>query len=409
MRGGTGTELKGRADDVLPPRLARELQAGDVRPLRPGASPARVWRVATPRGPLAVKVLRRGSGMVDGHDIDSFLQEPAQIHRIHRELPELSSFYVHVVGVWRHTDWAAYAMPFVEGSAAVSPAEPRGEALERLDHVFRVLTEHGYARTRRHAPDGRGDDLHVGRIRRRLWVLQRRLPGELVDGGRLLVNGRSCRPLGPLLQEVERSAALARVLRPNLVSYPVHGDLDLGDVLVHPGHPRSFTLIDPGGTQSYRDPTHDFAKALFGLTVLDRSLASGLRIWRLPPRPGRPASYIIRAVDAYRGYPALGRAFVDVLAALPFGAELERVDPYWRVRLAFAHGFHALAEAARRVVDRRPTDVGAAGRSPLTLATGFCALGLRLIEQAIDGTSSPGTLPDVSTGLDDDARAVWRV
>jgi Phosphotransferase enzyme family len=352
--------------------------------------------------------MRRGAGIVDGHDIRSFLKKPAQLRRIHRELPGLSSFYVDVVGVWDHTTWAAYAMPFVPGAAAVSPASPPDQACARLNHVFGVLTEHGYARTRRDRADDHVRD-HVAKIRRRMWVLARRLPRDLLDGPRLVVNGRSCRPVGPLLQAIETNPLLLRKLLPRLVSYPVHGDLQLGDVLANPGRPESFTVIDPRGTQSYRDPIDDFAKALFSMTVFDRSLASGLRIWRTRPRRGRPASYVIRAVDPYTRYAALGTTFVDMLASLPFGEELSRVDPHWRLRVAFFHAFHTLEESSWRLSARAPRPVGAAARDPLTLATGFCALGLRLLEQAIAGASRSATqLPDVSTGLDDDVGVIWR-
>jgi Phosphotransferase enzyme family len=394
--------------DAFPSLLLRELRAESIRPLEPGTSPARVWRVATPSGVLAVKVLRRGAGIIDGHDIRSFLKKPAQLRRIHRELPGLSSFYVEVVGVWDHTTWAAYAMPFVEGAAAVSPASPPEQARDRLNHVFGVLTEHGYARTRRDRSDDHVRD-HVAKIRRRMWVLARRLPRDLLDGPRLVVNGRSCRPLGPLLQAVETDPSLLRKLLPRLVSYPVHGDLQLGDVLASPGQPESFTVIDPRGTQSYRDPIDDFAKALFSMTVFDRALASGIRIWRTPRRPRRPASYVVRAVDPYTRYAALSTAFVEMLGSLPFGEELNRVDPHWQLRLAFFHAFHTLEEASWRLSPRAPRAIGAAARDPLTLATGFCALGLRLLEQAIAGAAGSTTqLPDVATGLDDEVGVIWR-
>ena len=403
-----GADARGSGVDAFPALLVRELQAESVRPLEAGTGPARVWRVTTPKDVLAVKVLRRGAGIVDGHDIRSFLKKPAQLSRIHRELPGLSSFYVDVVGVWDHTSWAAYAMPFVEGAAAVSPASPPDVAHDRLNHVFGVLTEHGYARTRRDRSDDHVRD-HVAKIRRRLWVLARRLPRDLLDGQRIMVNGTSCRPIGPLLQAIEGSSQLLRMLLPRLVSYPVHGDLNLNDVLASPRRPESFTVIDPRGTQSYRDPIDDFAKALFSMTVFDRSLTSGVRIWRTPARRERPTSYVIRAVDPYSRYADMATMFVEILGRLPFGDELDRVDPHWRVRLAFFHAFHALEEATWRLSPRAPRPAPAAARDPLTLATALCALGLRLLEQAIAGAADDDTaLPDVSTGLDDDAGVIWR-
>jgi hypothetical protein len=98
-----------------------------------------------------------------------------------------------------------------------------------------------------------------------------------------------------------------------------------------------------------------------------------------------------------------------MLGSLPFGEELNRVDPHWQVRLAFFHAFHTLGEASWRLSPRAPRAVGAAARDPLTLATGFCAVGLRLLEQAIAGAAdSTSRLPDVSTGLDDEMGVIWR-
>ncbi|HLM65137.1 MAG TPA: hypothetical protein VK306_12625 [Acidimicrobiales bacterium] len=397
----------GDATTGFPAPLARELRAESVQSLGRGTSPARVWRVTTPHAVLAVKVLRRGAGLVDGQDIGSFLKEPAQLQRVRRELPRLAPHVVDVLGVWQQTAWAAYAMPFVAGAPAVAPAVPRHEAHGRLNEVFTVLTEHGYARTRRTS----GEDLSrhdLSRVRRRLWLLRRHLHRELLEGPRITVNGASCRPLVPLLHAIEGDASLSRLLRPRVVSYPVHGELDLADLLA-PAASASFTLLDPRGTQGYRDPVEDFARALFSMTTLDRCTTSGVRLWRSAPSGRRPASYVLRAADPYEGYAAMGTWFVDMLGDLPFGAELTRIDPRWRVRLAFAHGFHALVEATARLSAPPPDDGGGRARTPVTLATAFCALGLRLLEAAIAGArQSPGTLPDVSTGLDDPAGAVWR-
>ena len=396
--------------NTFPAQLARELDAETVLPLKPGGdSPARLWKVTAGKDVLAVKVLQRGAGMIDGHDTQSFLQKPAQIQRLHRELPHLSPFYVDVVGVWDHPDWAAYAMPFVDGGAAVTPQSPPGLVCDRLGLVFGVLTEHGYGRTRGSRALAQLRDLHLGRIRRRLWVLERHVRRELLDGPPILVNGRRCRPLGQLLQAIESNTALVNLLRPGVVSYPVHGDLGLGNVRERPGHPESFTVIGPVGTRAYRDPIYDFAKALFSMTIFDRAMASGLRIWRLPGRGRQPTSYIIRAVDAYREYSAMALPFVDMLASLPFGEELERTDPHWRLRLAFSQGFHALAEAGRHLTAPAPEPRRAGGRDPVTLTTGLCGLGLRLLEQAIAAARRSSTdLPDISTQLDEDTAVIWR-
>ena len=395
----------------FPPHLARELRASSVHPLPHGTSPARVWRVVTPDGDLAVKVLQQGAGIADGQDIDSFLREPAQIRRVHHEVPAIGALYVDVLGQWQRPGWAAYAMPYVAGSPAVAPATARGDARDRLHRVFTSLTEHGYARSRRHAATTlRPPELAL--VRKRLWILQRHVPRELLDGPPVRINGRVCRPLVPLLQSIERDAGLLRKLWPRLVSYPVHGELDLADLLASgPGGGR-FTLLDPRGTRGYGDPVDDFAHVLFSMTVLDRAVADGVRTWHTARTDGKPASWVLRSVGPHRGYPQLGEWFVGMLGRLPFGAELSRVDPHWRLRLAFAHGFHALVEATARLSERNPPPRPAWAPGPEALATTFVALRLRLLEQAVAGAGGragrDGELPDVSTGLDDDTGVVWR-
>lgn len=396
----------GDSVEGFPAHLARELQAGSVEPLPRGTSPARVFKVATPEGTLAVKVLRQGAGIAPGQDIAQFLQEPAQLQRVPKELPALARFFVAVVGVWQHAGWAAYAMPYVDGSAAVTPLSPGHEAQDRLRHAFTTLTEFGYARTRTSASGSvRPHDL--GELRRRLWILHRAVPRELLDGRPLKINGRWCRPLEPLIQAIEGDTPLLTRIRPRVLSYPVHGELDLANML-HPARSPAFTLIDPRGTRGYCDPVDDFARALLSLTLVDRPTATGVRVWRTAPRGRRPVLYEFRSVDPdHAGYPRLGAWFVDMLGALPFGQELTRVDPYWRVRLAFSHAVQALLEASSRLSARTPAPVTAGTPTPQKLATTFCAIGIRLMEQAIAGAGSTA-LPDISTGLDDDTRVIWR-
>jgi aminoglycoside phosphotransferase (APT) family kinase protein len=396
----------GDSVEGFPAHLRNELQATAVEPLPRGTSPARVFRVATPDGDLAVKVLRQGAGIAPGQDIARFLQEPAQLQRVRKEVPQLARFFVTVLGVWQQMGWAAYAMPYVDGSTAVTPHRPRDEARDRLTHAFGTLTELGYARTRTSASGSvRPHDL--GELRRRLWILHRHVPRELLDGRPLKVNGRWCRPLEPLIQAIEGDTPLLTRIRPRVVSYPVHGELDLANMLTPAGSP-SFTLIDPRGTRGYSDPVDDFARALLSMTTVDRLTASGVRVWRTAPRGRRPLTYEFRSVDPdHAGYARLGAWFVGMLGSLPFGVELTRVDPYWRVRLAFSHAVQALLEASARLSARTPPPTTAGTPTPAKLATAFCAVGIRLLEQALAGAGSTD-LPDISTGLDDDTRAIWR-
>lgn len=406
----TITDELGGSVEGFPADLTRELQATAVAPLPRGTSPARVFRVSSPDGDLAVKVFHQGAGIAPGQGIDQFLQEPAQLQRVRKEVPALSRFFVTVVGVWQQMGWAAYAMPYVGGSAAVTPTTARDAARDRLRQAFATLTDHGYARTRTSATGNvRPHDL--GELRRRLWILNRHVPHELLEGRPLKVNSRWVRPLEPLVQAIEANTRLLDRIRPRVVSYPVHGELDLASMLTPAsrGAP-PFTLIDPRGTRGYCDPVDDFARALLSLTTVDRLTATGVRVWRTAPRGRRPLMYEFRSVDPDRSsYAGLGPWFVDMLGELPFGLELTRVDPWWRVRLAFSHAVQALLEASARLATRTPPPVTAGTPSPAKLATAYTALGLRLLEQAVAAAAEDSTdLPDIGTGLDQDTRVIWR-
>jgi hypothetical protein len=406
----SSTQIDGLGGSVegFPAELVRELQATAVRPLPRGTSPARVFRVTSPEGDLAVKVLHQGAGIAPGQGIEQFLQEPAQLQRVRREVPSLARFFVSVLGVWRQMEWAAYAMPYVAGSTAVSPTSAPADARDRLRRAFGTLTEYGYARTRTSAP-GSVRPHDISELRRRLWILHRGVPRELLEGRPLKVNSRWVRPLEPLLQFIEGDRQLLARIQPRVVSYPVHGDLDLANMLTPAGSP-SFTLIDPRGTRGYCDPVDDFARTLLSMTCVDRLTASGVRVWRTAPRGRRPLMYQFRSVEPDRAsYARLGPWFVDMLGSLPFGEELTRVDPYWRVRLAFSHAVQTLLEAPARLSARTPPPAAPGAPSPQKLATAYTALGLRLLEQAVAATARGGTdLPDISTGIDDDTRVVWR-
>jgi len=370
----------------VPAPVRAALGVREARPLRGGGSPAGLWLTETGSGErLVVKVLRGRDGTVDGHDLATFRLKPRQIRAVHRRLPGLSPGYVRVVGDWSGPGWAAFAMPHHSGRP-VTAALDRADAdlpafFGRLDGIFRVLTEHGYAADRRPAPADHFRAEHLDRLRRRLPLVRRHLDPALFADDRVVVNGRGCRSLPRLLDALDADERLAAALRPGRLSFPVHGDLNLGNLLVVED---GFVVLDPRGTLRPWDPVYDLAKSLFSLTVFEQALAWGFTVRRGTGPAGVP-SYEVALRGGHASYPAAAVRYLPFLERLPFAAELDRDDPGWRRRLLVTHAVHCLAEAACRLSDRKPRAYGAVRgwAACRLLATGLCLVGMVLLEDVL--------------------------
>ena len=354
-----------------------------------GGSSASVWRVRTDRGlRLVVKALTERDGLVDGHDLGTFALKPRQIAAVHRARPGLSAYYVALAGHWQGPGWAAYAMPHYAGLPLTGLLDGEHAAIEDflrdVSAVLRVVTENGYAQRSWTAAPGHFGSTHLDRVRRRLPMLHRHLPAELLADQPITVNGRRCRPLPRLLAQVSADDALLATLQPRRLAFPVHGDLHLGNVLLRRGNPEpEFTVLDPRGVLTPWDPVYDFAKSLFSLTVFERAITSGLRVHR---SAGPAAGYTVSFLDDRDGYLVAAGRFLPVLAELPYLRHLDQVDPHWRTRLRFAHAFHCIAESACRLSDRKYRVFGQARGwdACLLLSTGLLLHGIRLLDELLD-------------------------
>lgn len=370
----------------IPAPVAAELDIADAAADPGGGSSATVWQVRTRPGTrLVVKTLTGREGLVDGHDLATFARKPRQIAAVHRALPGLSPYYTRVTGHWRGPGWAAYAMPYYEGRAVTRPLDgPRPDVdgfLRDVGAVLQVLTENGYAQRSWPAPPDHFANTHLGRIRRRLPLLRRHLPARLFDDQPIVINGRRCRPLSRLLAEAG-AGDLVAALRPGRLAFPVHGDLNLGNLLLrraadsdHGGDP-DFTVLDPRGVLTPWDPVYDFAKSLFSLTIFERAITGGLVV-------GRSGGYTVSFADERDGYLEAAEQFVPVLDNLPYFRHLDEVDPNWRTRLRFAHACHCLAESACRLSDRRNRTYGEVSGwdACVLLSTGLLLHGISQLDE----------------------------
>lgn len=388
--------------DRIPPEVRGELRLRRALPLTGGGTPAHVYMCEDADAEaVVVKVLHAWPGVVDGHDLGSFLRKPTQISRVHRELPGLAPYYVPLVGQWRGPDWGAYAMPRVDGVPPTTLLHDgkRGEQrfLATLGSVFTVLGTHGYAADAVPAPPGHGFGTHLDRLSRRLPLLRERL-GPLVDESELRVNGRTVPGARELLRRAAARPDVLAAVEPARLYFPVHGDLNLGNLMVRPaGEPgpgrvggARFTVLDPRGIEEHWDPVYDAAKALFSLTLFDAAMSGGFVI-------GQDGSGG-RDVRMRRPLPAYGRAAAGLPALLDtveFFHGLGRTDPLWRRRLLYTHAFHVLSESACRLSDRTDRAFpGVAGETARReLALGLYLSGLLLLEDLLSGPGEPENDP----------------
>jgi hypothetical protein len=357
-----------------------------------GGSSATVWRVRTGQGlRFVVKALTERDGLVDGHDLGTFMRKPRQIAFLHRELPGLSPYYTSVIGHWRGPGWAAYAMPHYDGRPVTrlldGPQPDVDGFLREVTAVLRVLTERGYARRSWPAAPDHFVTTHLARVRRRLPMLSRHLPAELLADKPIMVNGRRCRSLPRLLAEVSADDNLLATLRPGRLAFPVHGDLHLGNLLLRRGGPDpEFTVLDPRGVLMPWDPVYDFAKSLFSLTIFERAITGGVGVGRLTRSGSHSGEYTVSLTDSRESYLTAAERFVPALAELPYFRHLDRVDPNWRTRLRFTHACHCLAESACRLSDRKHRAYGdvRGWDACVLLSTGLLLYGIRQLDELLD-------------------------
>ena len=193
------------AIEDLPVTVAAELGIVEAAVDPNGGSSATVWLARTEEGRrLVIKALTERDGLVDGHDLGTFLRKPRQIAAVHRELPGLSPYYTSVIGCWQGPGWAAYAMPHHDGRPITRPLDgpqPDVDGFVRdVSAVLRVVTESGYAQRSWPAAPDHFVTTHLDRILRRLPMLRRHLPAELLADQPIVVNGRRCRPSSALRQ-----------------------------------------------------------------------------------------------------------------------------------------------------------------------------------------------------------------
>lgn len=379
---------------VAPPsQLLNDLSVHSYYLLRGGGTPAEVWRIKTDANDtLVVKLLHHDAGIVDGHDPFSFILKAKQISQIHLDLPDLSPYYISVLRTWQTQTWSAYAMPFVNGVPLSDLLQTSGNGQQMFDAtlytVLLRLTEFGYATRSVLPPSSYFQAMNLNRINRRLDIIRTWLGHEFVSE-MLIVNEVCCLSLPLLISQMSADQNLMSELQPALLYYPVHGDLNLGNILVdsaiQQGGQFNFTVIDPRGTLDNWDVIYDFAKILFSLTVYELAMQRCFHIRRSWNKKGYGQYALSLCGRPHLGYQNAASNFIELISSLPFVKEQLAIteSDRWISRLMFTLAFHALAESACRLSDRKHrTYSNIAGWEACTqLATGLYLVGLLLLNR----------------------------
>jgi hypothetical protein len=371
---------------------ALPLATGSV--LHGGGSNATVRGFCLDGREYVVKFVRAGSEFVDGHDAATLARKATQLRLIERHCPRLASRYALPLSEYRGADGAAVVFPFVSGQPLADLLDDdatAGSVPALLRRVLTELLEHGYRTRRTRAPSGTFARLHIDRIERRLPVLRRYLPAPLLADG-LVVEGEAGLGADELIARLRSRHRLLELLDPPWLYFPVHGDLNLGNVLVR--GPDDYTVLDPRGVTSPWDLVYDLAKMQFTLAGLHNAMRSGFAVTVSAGRTGTELRARVRSGQS-AVFETMADDFPGLVAALPAFAPFQAADPHWRLRLQMTLAMHALAEAPCRLSDRKPRAMG--GRSGLPLRVELAA-GLHLMGSVL--------LARLLRLSDDEARAV---
>lgn len=365
MSASTTTRASNSAGHGVAGAVARSQGLSPVRDLDGGGSGAQSLLARSPEGRLlVVKVCADRADAVDGHDIGTFRRKRAQVEHLRRALPGLARHYPPMRAALEGDGWSATVTNFVPGLDLVSYAEAQGPAAaqQELRAVWATLADTGYRPTSQPAAAGHGWRQYAERIERRLPLLRTAVPTPLLDGESVVIAGRR---VPGLIRTLDRLFALSACGDGAVTAAPVHGDLNLRNVVVPSPSSRTgvrFQLLDPRGTLADWDPIYDLAKIVFTLTWFDDLMHDRVQV--LPDTSG--TGWTLYQAARHRAWLGL---LVDDLPAMT--TECGASHPGGLQQLLFAHATHVLAEAACRVSDTAQPARAAARRATALLAVGI--------------------------------------
>ncbi|MCX4428968.1 phosphotransferase [Streptomyces mirabilis] len=299
---------------------------------------------------VVVKCLRGSAGRVDGHGLGTFRAKQRQQELLTAVAPGVGDRYATLLRAEHGRGWSAYVLEHCPYPPLVDTARQGDPAVFSavLRAVLGSLIEDGYTQDVRPAPATLWPAMYLGRLARRRWILRRHLPADLWDSAVLEVNGRRVGGLDEASSGADAPAVRA-LFADSRLSVPVHGDLNLRNLLADPApsNAPAYCLIDPRGTTQPWDVVYDLAKMLFTLTLFDDTMRAGFTV--TTDRPGVYTVGLARPGPLQRA----AAAFVGMLPELWQWLRAAGLgNGPWLERLLFAHATHVLAESACRLSDR---------------------------------------------------------
>jgi len=354
---------------------AERLGIALVAPLHGGGSSATTWLGTDDRGTaVVVKCLSDVAGLLDGHDLETFRTKPKQIAYLRDVAPLVARRYPRILATVDDVHWTAHVFERLDKlPLADALGLSGGDAGARmLTEIWGRLAEEGYSQRRTPVdPNRLWHSLYMDRITRRQWLVRENAPSDLMAAPTVVINGRVIRGLDRLLAE---ATDLGRIFAGAELAAPVHGDLNLRNIMTDPRKPEEASLIDPRGTLADWDPYYDLAKMLFSASIFDAGMAGGFVIERSGPEftvfLKQPRdSDLMRCVEL-----SLPRMATDVRPRRTKAATSHPVS-----HALLAHACHLIAEAANRLSVRQDEPMRRHNR-----AMGLLLFGMLLFDDLVE-------------------------
>jgi hypothetical protein len=302
--------------------ILKRLGASHEAAIHGGGSGASAFVVDSPSGRLAVKVGRTATSMVDGHGGEDLVNKWRQLRLAWAQGEPIRSLYAKPVRLLRDADQVALVCAYHDASSVLTILDTTNEVPDLSPLLSAYLHPSVSSWIRRGTPSDYRM-AHIDRVRRRVSFVAAHAP-EWLDVNDF--HGVRVPNVNAVLALLD-SESMVRRCTPGYVHFPIHGDMNLQNILWSPSGPK---LIDVRGVTTAWDLVYDLGKMLFDVLIY-HDLA---RQHRARPAPGRcdQAASIMAQVDRSE-----------------LGAWLSTNDPGWKDRLVVTVLLHALSEAACRL------------------------------------------------------------
>lgn len=262
----------------VPGHILRWLDGHGYRPMAEvhggGSDAALVLAKTSSGGASIVKWARTSWGQVDGHGSDALVRKARQHIWLRRNADWFANTYPRLLlvrdaaGAFTVTDYIEAANLEDQIISGATGKDRNSESpVNFCINRYITIIESGLAAGVGHFHSQNWPEIDsLTRVKRRLMFISKvseEISTSIASQWRSLDRTISSLPGSPL----SRLADLVSLNEP-VRGFPLHGDLNLSNVLLsNSDTPRNY-LIDPAGIHRWRDPLYDVAKALFHLALI---------------------------------------------------------------------------------------------------------------------------------------------